>query len=100
VLIASEWGPPSGVVVLHWRRGLLAPLATARIDLLLVAPEGRRRGVGRLLLKAAAQAARTAGCGVLRLDIAPGAPDLRAFCEATGFSDDGSTFSRPLRKQG
>lgn len=99
-LIAAQWGPPSGIVVLHWYRTLDDPRPTAQITTLFVGTEDRRRGVGRLLLKAASQAARTAGCGRLELLAAPGDAALHAFCRATGFAEAGPRFLRSLRKQG
>lgn len=98
-LVAVEWGPPGGLVVLHWYRTLVAE-PTAQITTLLVAPDDRRRGLGRLLLKAAAQAARTAGCDALEMALPPGRPDLEAFCAATGFVTAGTRLTRPLRKKG
>jgi predicted N-acetyltransferase YhbS len=99
-LIAAQWGPPSGLVVLHWYPTLGDARPTAQITALLVGIADRRRGIGRLLLKAAAQAARTAGCGRLEM-VAPGdAASLHAFCRATGFIEAGATFVRSLRKQG
>ena len=98
-LVALEWGPPSGVVVLHWSRRLEEARPVAQITTLLVGVEERRRGIGRLLVKAAAQAARTAGCGLLELAAAE-APALEAFCRATGFAAAGPRFLRPLRKLG
>jgi GNAT superfamily N-acetyltransferase len=100
VLIATEWGPPSGVIALHWYRTIAAAAPVAQITLLLVAPDDRRRGVGRLLLKAAAQAARLAGCDELQLLAPPDQPALQAFREATGFTQAGTSFVRPLRKKG
>jgi GNAT superfamily N-acetyltransferase len=100
VLVAAEWGPPSGIVALHWYRTIAAAAPVAQITLLLVAPDDRRRGVGRLLLKAAAQAARVAGCDLLELQAPPDQPALQAFCEATGFTEAGASFVRPLRKRG
>ncbi len=100
-LLAAEWGPPSGVVVLSWAQSLRADLPAARVELLLVAPEERRRGIGRTLLKAASQAARAAGCGTLHLAAtAEDGHGLRAFCAATGFEEAGATYARPLRKKG
>ena len=99
-LIALEWGPPSGVVVLHWYRTLGSAAPIAQITTLLVGPDDRRRGVGRLLLKAAAQAARGAGCGSLQLLAEPDQPALHAFCAAAGFTETGTSFVRPLRKKG
>jgi aminoglycoside 6'-N-acetyltransferase I len=98
-LLAAEWGPPSGLVLLHWYRTLDADQFTAQITMLLVGANERRRGIGRLLVKAAAQAARVAGCGKLELLVAPEEPALRMFCQATGFVEAGQCFVRPLRKK-
>ena len=100
VLLAAEWGPPSGMVVLHWYPTIDADQPTAQITTLLVGPEERRRGIGRLLVKAASQAARVAGCGVLELLAPPDQPALQDFCRATGFTEAGTCFVRPLRKSG
>lgn len=100
VLIAAQWGPPSGLVVLHWYSTLEDARPTAQITTLLVAAEDRRHGIGRLLLKAAAQAARTAGCGTLELLAASEETSLREFCRATGFTETGTRLVRSLRKRG
>jgi GNAT superfamily N-acetyltransferase len=55
VLIALERGPPSGLIVLHWYRTLESGQPVAQISTLLVSPDKRRRGIGRLLVKAAAR---------------------------------------------
>ncbi len=99
VLLAVAWGPPSGLVVMHRHRSLASDLPVARIDALLVDPEERRKGIGRLLVKAAAQAARVTGCGLLCLEVAANRPGLAEFCAATGFAPGGATFERPLRKR-
>jgi predicted N-acetyltransferase YhbS len=99
-LLAAEWGPPSGLVVLHWYPAIGADHPTAQITTLLVGASERRRGIGRLLVKAASQAARVAGCGMLQLLVAPEQSDLQQFCRATGFSVAGTCFMRPLRKSG
>ncbi len=99
ILLALQWGPPSGVVAMHWYPSLLSPRPIAQVTMLLVSAEERRRGIGRMLLKAAAQAARAAGCGDLELIAAPEVPSLAAFCRATGFTEAGPRFVRSLRKQ-
>jgi GNAT superfamily N-acetyltransferase len=99
-LIALEWGPPSGLIVLHWYRTLHAAQPTAQITTLLVGPEQRRRGIGRLLVKTAAQTARVAGCGALELLAPPAQPALHEFCRASGFAEVGPRFMRALRKKG
>jgi aminoglycoside 6'-N-acetyltransferase I len=100
LLIAEEWGPPSGLIALHWHAVLTADLKVGWISALLVDPARRRNGVARVLLKAASQAARSAGCGELVLNSAVELDDLRAFCFATGFEKAGEVFTRPLRKRG
>ncbi|NEU10717.1 GNAT family N-acetyltransferase [Methylobacterium sp. BTF04] len=97
-LIALEWGPPSGLVVLHWYRTLEEVRPVAQITTLLVGPEQRRRGIGRMLLKAASQAARNAECDTLQVLAPPDRPDLQGFCVATGFAESGTSLVRPLRK--
>ncbi len=98
-LSAAEWGPPSGFVLLHWYRTIDAAQATAQITTLVVGPDRRRGGIGRLLVKAAAQAARVAGCGTIQLLVTPEDETLRQFCQATGFTEAGPCFARALRKK-
>ncbi len=100
LLIADEWGPPSGVIAVHWHSVLTADLKVGWISTLLVDPERRRNGVARLLLKAASQAARSAGCGELALHAPIALEDLRTFCRSTGFAENGEVFTRALRKRG
>jgi GNAT superfamily N-acetyltransferase len=97
-LIGTQWGPPSGIVILHWYSTLDEAGPTAQISTFIVAPDDRRRGVGRLLLKSAAQAARSAGCVRLALITATGDASLSGFCRATGFAAAGPRFVRSLRK--
>lgn len=99
MLVAAQWGPPAGLVALHWYPTLGEPRPTAQVTTLLVEAEHRRRGLGRLLVKAAAQAARTAGCGQLEILASAQADGLQAFCQATGFAEAGARFLRSLRKQ-
>lgn len=99
-LVAVEWGPPSGLVVLSHHRTLEASQPVGLITTLLVAQDSRRRGIGRVLLKAAARTARQAGCEQLLLNAEPGQVDLRAFCAATGFAEAGSVLTRPLLRRG
>ena len=99
-LVALQWGPPSGLVILHWYRTLLAPRPVAQITTLMVATEDRRKGIGRLLIKAAAQAARSAGCGDMEILVGQDNAALGAFCRATGFEEMGRNYIRPLRKRG
>ena len=98
VLLAEDYGPPVGVLACSWTLTLTADPPAALITALIVDPERRRRGIARLLLKAAAQAARQAGCGRLDLHASETKGALKAFCEATGFENEGVLFTRSLRK--
>jgi len=99
VLLALEWGPPSGVIALNWAWELAAEAKIASVTMLLVDPEQRRKGVARLLLKAAAQIARSSDCHDLRLTAPIQAEHLQAFCLATGFTELGPSLVRPLRRR-
>jgi GNAT superfamily N-acetyltransferase len=99
-LVAVEWGPPSGLIALAPVRTLDAPRPFGLITTLVVAAESRRNGIGRILLKAAGRAARQAGCDRLLLAVGPAQDDLRVFCAAAGFTDEGRVHMRPLLKRG
>ena len=99
VLLAVEWGPPAGMLAWHWYPTPGADMPLAQIDWLAVAPEERRRGIARTLLKSASQAARIVGCGSMSLTVPPHADSsLQAFCGASGFEPNGPGFTRSLRK--
>ncbi len=98
-LIAVDWGPPAGIVLVHWYRTLGSGQPVAQIGTLFVASDRRRHGIGRLLVKAAAQAARAAGCGGIEVLARAEQAELTAFCRESGFVEDGSRFVRALRKK-
>jgi aminoglycoside 6'-N-acetyltransferase I len=99
VLVATGWnGAAIGVIVLHWYPSLAADRPLARISALAVVEEERRNGIGRLLIKAGAQAARAAGCDLLEA-VAPEGEDGAAFLGALGFAAAGGNLARPLRKR-
>ncbi len=98
VLVATGHAGLSGVVALHWAPDLFHARPVARVTALAVEAEERRHGIGRLLLKAASQAARGAGCEALLLT--PEGEGAEAFCRATGFTDRGLVLERSLRRRG
>lgn len=98
ILIAEEWGPPTGVIELAVVPTIADAQPVGRVGLLFVGTEARRRGIGRLLLKTAAQSARSAGCDTLLADTPDGC-GLAPFWEANGFSMAGTSRTRPLRKK-
>lgn len=96
VLVTTGYGGLSGLVALHWAMVLHQARPVAVVTTLVVDVDERRHGIGRLLLKAASQAARAAGCDDLTV---AGDGALAIFCEATGFTRIGPTFTRSLRKR-
>ncbi len=100
VLLAVQWGPPSGLLSMHWYHTLAGTRPVAQITALLVAADARRQGIGRLLVKAAAQAARVAGCDEVEIATASGEASLQDFARSTGFAEAGPRFVRSLRKRG
>ena len=98
VLVATGWnGAVIGVIALSWHPSLTADRPLARITALVVAEEERRNGIGRLLIKAGAQAARAAGCDLLEAASPEG--EGAAFLAALGFAPAGANLARPLRKR-
>ena len=96
ILVATNWsGAVIGLVALSWSASPLSDRPVARLTALTVAEEERGAGIGRLLVKAASQAARQAGCDTLEAS----APDPR-FLAAIGFVREGDALARPLRKRG
>ncbi len=100
VLLALEWGPPSGLIVLQVVHDFAAARPAGLIATLGVAPDARRRGIGRLLVKAAARWARLAGCDRLLLRHDGEAGDLAAFASATGFTPERGLAVRSLLRRG
>lgn len=97
LMVAADYGPVVGVAALHWHPVLHAARQVAQISTLVVAEDERHRGIGRMLLKAASQAARQAGCDSLEWRVEDAAS--RGFCAATGFTEAGHGFVRALRKR-
>ncbi len=98
VLVALDYdGALIGVAVLQTRPTLLEDTPVAVLSTLFVAAAERRRGIARLLLKAACQAGRSAGCeAVAMLAIEPPA---QRFCATSGFTPEGQSYLRPLRRR-
>ncbi len=98
VLVTAGYAGLNGLVAVQWTPVLHLPRPLAQITLMVVDPDERRHGIGRLLLKAASQAARSAGCDWL--EVVAGGEGMDAFCRAAGFAEAGMTVARSLRKRG
>jgi len=97
VLVATGYGPLAGLIALHWSGTLQHARPVARITALVVDEAQRGAGIGRLLVKAGAQAARVAGCDLVTLSADP--DHALGFLRAIGFGDDAVQLARSLRKK-
>jgi len=80
-----------GVVHVSYARHLIAG-PQARLELLIVAPDARRRGIGKGLAALAAMRARRRGCAALRCGAAAETDDGRAFLSRLGWRQAGEEF--------
>jgi aminoglycoside 6'-N-acetyltransferase I len=99
LLVATGYdGAVIGLVAVHWCTMMQQARPVARITTMVVDDRERRRGIGRILMKAAAQAARAAGCDVLELTTALHRAEAQSFYQSIGFTLTAQRFSRSLRK--
>lgn len=89
----SELGPPGGTLLVGYRDGRavctggVKRLSTdaCEIKRMYVSPSARRQGVGRALLRALEDAARSLGYRVVRLDTGHRQPGSQALYESEGY---------------
>ena len=93
--VADAAGEVVGLVATHVVPRLDGELLSCRIVDVVVAPDYRRRGVGRALLGAAEEEARQRGARRLDLSSGDWRPDAHAFYERLGFE----SFSRGFVKR-
>ena len=100
LLVATGFdGAVIGLVAVHWCTMMQQERPVARITTMVVDDRERRRGIGRMLMKAAAQAARAAGCDVLELTTALHRAEAQAFYQSIGFTLTAQRFSRSLAQE-
>jgi GNAT superfamily N-acetyltransferase len=100
LLVATGYdGTVIGLVAVTWCAMLQQERPVGRITTLVVDDRETRRGIGRVLVKAAAQAARAAGCDVLELTTGLQRTEAHAFYRAIGFSETSLRFTRSLRRR-
>ena len=92
VFVAESTHRPIGILSFHCIPLFHADGSLGRITSLVVAPEYRHRGIGRLLIAAAEEFAWTSGC--LRVEVTSGdhRTDAHAFYEHLGYQLDCRRF--------
>jgi aminoglycoside 6'-N-acetyltransferase I len=99
VLVAVGTAPVIGLVALQWYGTLQDHRRVARITALVVDEAERGHGIGRSLVKSAAQAARVAGCDRLEIAARTENAAAQAFYRSIGFGAPDLGFTRSLRKK-
>jgi GNAT superfamily N-acetyltransferase len=92
---------PAGVAAfasLHFRSRLNHPTEDAWIPDLIVGPEARRQGVGRMLLEEAESRARDRGCHALTLESGYRRAEAHHMYRQFGMRDDGKSFVKALNR--
>jgi GNAT superfamily N-acetyltransferase len=94
VLLAGR--PPRGLAVLRFRPALWKDALDAYLEELYVVPERRGQGLGRALMEAAIELARSQGAADMHLGTSEGDVAARALYESLGFSNRGGRPDGPV----
>ncbi len=92
-LIAEESGQILGFVGLHRMTVVYRKSPVARITILVTAEEARERGIGRMLVNAAADQARAWGSGLLEVTSNDRLVDAHRFYRHMGFTQTSKRFA-------
>ncbi|HET9751854.1 MAG TPA: GNAT family N-acetyltransferase [Myxococcales bacterium] len=94
---AVSYGRVFGLITMSHRPQLKLGGRVASIDLFVVAPEHRHKGIGNDLLSQALRRAQALGCKRLEMLLPPARAERRTFFENYGFVNDGDDlFVRPV----
>lgn len=96
VFVAEFMNRIAGVLSVHCIPLLHAQGSLGRITSLVVAPDYRQRGVGRLLVAAAEEFCRTHGCDRLEVTSGDHRPGAHAFYKHLGYQHDCRRFIKSL----
>jgi GNAT superfamily N-acetyltransferase len=101
---AEDFVPPSGRFVIAYQDGRPVGCGgvkslhdgSVEVKRLFVAPEARRRGVARLILRRLENAAREAGNAVIRLDTGEQQPGALELFRSSGYREIGDYNGNPF----
>jgi GNAT superfamily N-acetyltransferase len=97
ILVAVADGQVAGLAGLHVAWMVHADRPTARLMTLVVDERCRGRGIGRRLVQASCEQARTWGCDRLELTSRLTRTGAHSFYESVGFEHTSKRFSMPLQ---
>ena len=96
LVVARHRGAVCGLLSLDFMYYLPLGTATCRVTALVVLPDARGHGLGRLLLRDAERRARLGGAARLEVTSAGHRTEAHAFYRACGFSDGAVRFVKLL----
>lgn len=96
VLVAAEDERVVGLATVIVRHVIHDDAPFARLAALVVAEDGRGRGIGRALAAAAEDAARSAGCSVIEVTSGDHRPGAHAFYRGLGYEERPRRFLKRL----
>lgn len=92
-LVCGE--PLRGLAMISFRPTVWSQGPIATVDELYVLPDKRGQGIGRALMEAAIDRARTAGCGWIELGTGESDLPARGLYESLGFTNIEDSTDRP-----
>lgn len=98
VVVAELEGRAVGLAHLHVTPALERDPPAAKIGALVVDETHRSRGVGRALVEAVEEEARTRGCELLFVTTAARRDEAHVFYERLGFEQTGRRYARTLNE--